>query len=93
MKAIKKARKAVKKTAGKVSKKAAKPVKKAAKGAGRIEAKWKKFIAQKDDLIKKLKGQLADKQGVLREERRRFGKRWERPKKRSPPSRKRPTRP
>jgi uncharacterized protein YukE len=67
MKAIKKAKKAVKKTGGKVSKKATKQVKKAAQGAGKVEAKWKKFIAQKDDLIKKLKGQLADKQGVLRE--------------------------
>jgi thiol peroxidase len=67
MKAIKKAKKEVKKTARKVGKKAAKPVKKAAQGAGKIEAKWKKFIAQKDELIKKLKGQLADKQGFLRE--------------------------
>ena len=67
MKTIKKAKKAVKKTARKVTKKAAKPVKKAAKGAGKIEAKWEKFIAQKDELIKKLKGQIADKQGVLRE--------------------------
>lgn len=67
MKAIRKAKKAVKKTARKVSKKAAKPVKKAAQGAGKIEAKWKKFIAQKDELVKKLKGQLADKQEVLRE--------------------------
>jgi thiol peroxidase len=50
-----------------VGKKAAKPVKKAAQGAGKIEAKWKKFIAQKDELIKKLKGQIADKQGFLRE--------------------------
>jgi len=67
MKANKKAKKAVKKTAKKVGKKAAKPVKKAAQGAGKIETKWKKFIAQKDELIKKLKGQIADKQGVLRE--------------------------
>jgi len=67
MKAIKKAKKEVKKTARKVSKKAAKPAKKAAQGAGKIEAKWKKFIAQKDELIKKLKGQIAGKQGVLRE--------------------------
>jgi thiol peroxidase len=67
MKAIRKAKKAVKKTTRKVSKKAAKPVKKAAQGAGKIEAKWKKFIAQKDELIKKLKGQIADKQGFLRE--------------------------
>jgi thiol peroxidase len=67
MKAIRKAKKAGKKTARKGSKKAAKPVKKAAQGAGKIEAKWKKFIVQKDELIKKLKGQLADKQGVLRD--------------------------
>jgi len=67
MKAISKAKKTVKKPARKVSKKAAKPVKKAAQGAGKIEAKWKKFIAQKDELIKKLKGQVADKQGVLRD--------------------------
>ncbi len=67
MKAIKRARKTVKKTARKVSKKAAKQAKKAAQGMGKIETKWKKFIAQKDEMIKKLKGQLAEKQGVLRE--------------------------
>jgi len=67
MKAIKKGKKGVKKTAGKVSKKVTKSAKKAAQGAGKIETKWKKFIAQKEELIKKLKGQLAEKQGVLRE--------------------------
>ena len=60
-------KKTVKKTTGKASKKAARPAKKAAKGSGKIETQWKKFIAQKDELIKKLKGQLMDKKGVLQE--------------------------
>ena len=71
MMAIRKAKrtvkKTVKKTAGKAIKKAAKPAKKAAKKSGKIETQWKKFIAQKDELIKKLKGQLMDKKGVLQE--------------------------
>jgi thiol peroxidase len=60
-------KKTVKKTAGKASKKAAKPAKKAAKAAGKVETKWQKFIAQKDELIKKLKGQLTERKGVLQE--------------------------
>jgi thiol peroxidase len=67
MKAITKARKTGKKTAGKVSKKAAKTAKKASPRAKKIETRWKEFIAQKDDLIKKLKTQLADRRGLLRE--------------------------
>jgi len=66
-KAKKTVKKTVKKTAGKASKKAVKPAKKAAQGGGKVETKWEKFIAQKDGLIKRLKGQLADKQGALRE--------------------------
>jgi thiol peroxidase len=66
-KAKKTVKKTVKKTAGKAIKKAAKPAKKAAKGSGKIETQWKKFIAQKDELIKKLKGQLTERKGVLQE--------------------------
>jgi thioredoxin-dependent peroxiredoxin len=60
-------KKTVKKTAGKARKKAAKPAKKAAQNAKKVEGKWAKFIAQKDELIKKLKGQLTDRKGVLQE--------------------------
>lgn len=60
-------KKTVKKTAGKASKKATRPAKKAAKRAGKIETQWKKFLAQKDELIKKLKGQLTDRKGILQE--------------------------
>jgi thiol peroxidase len=67
MKAIRKARKTGKKTAGKASKKTVKTAKKTSRGAGKVETRWKKFVAQKDELIKKLKAQLTDKKGVLRE--------------------------
>jgi len=67
MKTVKKVEKKVKKTINRASKKAAKLVTKAAKGAGNLEAKWKKAVAQKDEMIKKLKGELADKKDVLRQ--------------------------
>jgi thioredoxin-dependent peroxiredoxin len=67
MKAVKKVEKKVKKAVTKASKKATKLVTKAAKGAEKLEAKWEKAVAQKDEMIKKLKGQLAEKQEVLRQ--------------------------
>jgi vacuolar-type H+-ATPase subunit H len=67
MKAVKKVEKNVKKTIKQVSKKATKLVGKAAKGAEKLEAKWEKAVVQKDEMIKKLKGQLAEKQDILRQ--------------------------
>jgi thioredoxin-dependent peroxiredoxin len=67
MKTVKKVEKKVKKTVNRASKKATKLVTKAAKGAGKLEAKWKEMVAQKEEMIKKLKGELADKKDVLRQ--------------------------
>jgi thiol peroxidase len=67
MMAIRKARKTGKKTAGKATKKTVKTAKKTSRRVGKVETRWKKFVAQKDELIKKLKAQLTDKKGVLRE--------------------------
>jgi thioredoxin-dependent peroxiredoxin len=67
MKTVKKVEKKVKKAVAKASKKTTKLVTRAAKGAEKLEAKWGKAVAQKDELIKKLKGELADKKDVLRQ--------------------------
>lgn len=67
MKAVKKVGKNVKMAVKKVGKKATKLVGKAAKGGEKLEAKWKKTVVQKDEMIKKLKGELADKKEILRQ--------------------------
>jgi thiol peroxidase len=67
MKTVKKVEKKVKKAIKKAGKKTTRLVTSAAKGAEKLEAKWNKAVAQKDEMIKKLKGQLAEKQDILRQ--------------------------
>jgi thiol peroxidase len=74
MKAVKKGRKVAKKVAKKVTRKATQLKKKVSKGKDKLQSKLKKetgkmqkVIAEKEALIKKLKGQLAEKGKAIKE--------------------------
>jgi thiol peroxidase len=70
--AIKKGKKEGKKMAKNVTRKTPKLVKKAAIGAGKLESKWRKSLAQKEGMIKKLKGQLVEKEKAIKEAQKSF---------------------
>lgn len=72
MKAIKKGKREAKKMAKNVSRKTSRLVKKVATGAGKLESKWQKSLAQKEELIKKLKQQLVEKEKALKEAKKSF---------------------
>jgi thioredoxin-dependent peroxiredoxin len=72
MKAIKKGRKEGKKMAKSVTRKTPKLVKKAAIGAGKLESKWRKSLAQKEEMIRKLKAQLVEKEKAIKEAQKSF---------------------
>ncbi len=72
MKAIQKGKGEAKKMAKNVSRKTSKLVKKAAIGAGKLESKWQKSLAQKEEVIKKLKGQLVEKEKAIKEAKKSF---------------------
>jgi thiol peroxidase len=72
MKTIKKGKREAEKMAKNVSRKTSKLVKKAAIGAGKVENKWQKSLAQKEEMIKKLKGQLGEKEKAIKEAQKSF---------------------
>ena len=69
---MKATKKEAKMTAKQVSRKTSKLAEKAGKGAGKLDIKWQKALAQKEELIKKLKGQLVEKEKALKEAKKSF---------------------
>jgi thiol peroxidase len=69
---MKATKKETKVTAKQASRKTSKLAEKVAKGAGKLESQWRKSLAQKDELIKKLKGQLAESEKALKEAKKSF---------------------